>query len=123
MARITAEDCRKVIGNCFELVLLASYRAKELSKGTPATIEKDNDKNAVISLREIAGRSVDAELLRGMYVQSLRKNANPDIVEDKAEETISEEAEMFEQTTPMTVDNDAVSVDNFVFDDDIESDD
>lgn len=123
MARITSADCKKVVHNCFELVLLASYRAKELSKGAKPTVERDNDKNAVIALREIAGKTVDAELLHGLYVQSLRKNANPDVVEDKTEETISEEAEMFEQTAPMAVDSEAVSIDNFVFEDEIEIDD
>jgi DNA-directed RNA polymerase subunit omega len=116
MARITAEDCREVINNRFELVLLASHRAKELSKGAHATVEKDNDKNAVIALREIAAKTVDIELIRNLSIKNLQKHSNPDILEDKADAP-SEEAEMFEQTTPISLDNEAVSVDNYIFDD------
>jgi DNA-directed RNA polymerase subunit omega len=123
MARITAEDCRAVINNRFELVLLASHRAKELSKGAKSTIEKDNDKNAVISLREIANKSVDIEQLRFMCIQDLQKHANPDIIEDKNESSFAEETEAFEQTSALVIDNEAISVDNYIFEDEEEIED
>ena len=57
MARVTVEDCIVHVPNRFELVLLASQRAKQISSGNPLTIERDNDKDAVVSLREIADRT------------------------------------------------------------------
>lgn len=108
MARITAEDCREVVANGFELVLLASHRAKALGKGAKPTIEKNNDKNAVIALREIADRTVDAEALRNSYVYSLTKEAHMDAHEEHDQAGPSEESELF------VAENDAVSVDNFV---------
>ncbi len=117
MARITAEDCREIVNNRFELVLLASHRAKELSKGAKATIAKDNDKNAVISLREIANKSVDIEQMRHMCVQNLQKHANPDVIEEKNESSFAEEIEIFEHTTTLIVDDEVVSVDNYIFED------
>ena len=54
MARVTVEDCTKVISNRFELVILASRRARDISAGSEITVERSNDKDAVISLREIA---------------------------------------------------------------------
>ena len=119
MARITAQDCTEVINNCFELVLLASHRAKDLSKGVKPTVEKDNDKNAVISLREIAAKSINIENLRTSYIKSLQKHSNPDIIEEGIEEE-SEEANMFAESSIGAVDNDAVNVDNYIFEDEVE---
>src|SRR5690606_22854700 len=59
MARITVEDCLKVVDNRFELVLMASKRARQLSKGIEATVDNENDKPAVLALREIAERRVN----------------------------------------------------------------
>ena len=72
MARITVEDCFKNISNKFELSILASYRAKEISKGATTELESRNDKNSVISLREIASEYMDIPKLRQAYVQSLQ---------------------------------------------------
>ena len=72
MARITVEDCFKKLGNKFELSILASYRAKEISKGAAIEIKRNNDKNSVVSLREIANEYVDISQLRQAYVQSLQ---------------------------------------------------
>lgn len=63
MARITVEDCLSVVNNRFELVLMATKRARQLSKGADATIEVMNDKPTVISLREIAARKVDQGMI------------------------------------------------------------
>ncbi|MBI4724765.1 MAG: DNA-directed RNA polymerase subunit omega, partial [Rhodomicrobium sp.] len=54
MARVTVEDCVDKVSNRFELVLLAAHRARAVSSGAPITIERDNDKNPVVALREIA---------------------------------------------------------------------
>ena len=61
MARVTVEDCIDIINNRFELVMLASQRARSLSSGAELTVERDNDKNPVIALREIAESKIDIE--------------------------------------------------------------
>lgn len=59
MARITVEDCLEVVDNRFELVLMATKRARQLSKGAEPAVSPDNDKPTVLALREIAGRRID----------------------------------------------------------------
>lgn len=63
MARITVEDCMQNVDNLFELVLIASKRARQLSNGAPTDLEWENDKPTVMALREIAEGRVDAEIL------------------------------------------------------------
>ena len=74
MARVTVEDCVQKIPNRFDLVMLAGQRARDISSGAPLTVERDNDKAPVVSLREIAGETVNIEdlaesLIRGMQRQ------------------------------------------------------
>ena len=70
MARVTVEDCISVVKNRFELSVLAGHRAKEVSKGAPVTISKqDNDKNTVIALREIADETISAEIFKQNLVE------------------------------------------------------
>ena len=64
MARVTVEDCVRMVPNRFELVLLAAQRARDVRSGAELTVERDNDKNAVIALREIAEETIDLETLR-----------------------------------------------------------
>ena len=64
MARVTVEDCVGLVPNRFELVLLAAQRARDIRSGAELTVEKDNDKNAVIALREIADETIDLKTLR-----------------------------------------------------------
>ena len=64
MARVTVEDCVEKVPNRFELVLLAAQRARDIRSGAELTVERDNDKNAVVALREIAEETVDLETLR-----------------------------------------------------------
>ena len=64
MARVTVEDCVGMVPNRFELVLLAAQRARDIRSGAELTVERDNDKNAVIALREIAEEAIDLETLR-----------------------------------------------------------
>ena len=63
MARITVEDCLEVVDNRFELVLMATKRARQLANGAEATIEAANDKPTVLALREIAGRKINQSLI------------------------------------------------------------
>ena len=70
MARVTVEDCIDKVVNRFELVMLASQRARKIGSGAPLTIDRDNDKNAVVSLREIAEETVETEDLKEELIRS-----------------------------------------------------
>jgi DNA-directed RNA polymerase subunit omega len=78
MARVTVEDCIDKVENRFDLVLLASHRARMISSGTPITVDRDNDKNPVVALREIAEKSVAPDDLREELVHSLQKYVEVD---------------------------------------------
>lgn len=73
MARVTVEDCMKKISNRFELVNLSVQRVKEIIKGAPLSIDRDNDKNPVVALREIAQGQIDPERLRESAIRSYQK--------------------------------------------------
>ena len=72
MARVTVEDCIDKVENRFDLVLLASHRARMISSGSQITVERDNDKNPVVALREIADTTIDLEGLRNAVVKGLQ---------------------------------------------------
>jgi len=78
MARVTVEDCIDKVENRFELVLLASHRARTLSSGAPLTVQRDNDKNPVVALREIADETVSPEDLKEDLIHSLQKYVEVD---------------------------------------------
>jgi DNA-directed RNA polymerase subunit omega len=78
MARVTVEDCIDKVENRFDLVLLASHRARMISSGGPITVERDNDKNPVVALRESADTAVSPEDLKEELVHSLQKYVEVD---------------------------------------------
>ena len=82
MARVTVEDCVDKVPNRFELVLLASHRAREISSGSPLTVDRDNDKNPVVSLREIADETQSADALRERLIESNQTQIEVDEPED-----------------------------------------
>ncbi len=82
MARVTVEDCIDKLPNRFELVLLSAHRARMVSQGAPLTVERDNDKNPVVALREIADESIDREDLREDFVHSMQKHVEVDEPEE-----------------------------------------
>ena len=84
MARVTVEDCVDKVENRFELVLLASHRARMISSGAPLTIDRDNDKNPVVALREIADQTVAPEDLKEDLIHSLQKYVEVDEPEAEA---------------------------------------
>ena len=104
MARVTVEDCIDKLPNRFELVLLAAHRARAVSQGAPITIERDNDKNPVVALREIAEETVVPEDLREEFIHSMQKHVEV----DEPEPT---EVPLIQQSGDMTVINDAVDED------------
>jgi DNA-directed RNA polymerase subunit omega len=78
MARVTVEDCIDKVDNRFELVLLASHRARLISQGAPITIDRDNDKNPVVALREIADETLSPGDLKEDLIHSLQKHVEVD---------------------------------------------
>ena len=78
MARVTVEDCIDKVENRFELVLLAGHRARQISSGSSITIDRDNDKNPVVALREIADETLSPEDLKEDLIHSLQKHVEVD---------------------------------------------
>jgi|TARA_Y100000588_G_scaffold395197_1_gene521185 DNA-directed RNA polymerase subunit omega len=86
MARVTVEDCVEKVSSRFQLVLLAAQRSREILAGSPITVEKDNDKNPVIALREIADETLDLEELTDALVASQQRHVDFDILEEESDE-------------------------------------
>lgn len=84
MARVTVEDCVDKVPNRFELVMLAAHRAREIAAGSGLTIERDNDKNPVVALREIAEETQSADDLRERLIESNQTQIEVDEPEDDA---------------------------------------
>ncbi len=82
MARVTVEDCVDKVPNRFELVLLAAQRARQIASGAPILVERDNDKNPVIALRELAEEKLTAETLQDSLIHGLQKNVEFDEPEE-----------------------------------------
>ena len=70
MARVTTEDCVDKVPNRFDLVMLAAHRAREIASGAPLSVDRDNDKNPVVALREIAEETQSADDLRERLIES-----------------------------------------------------
>ena len=85
MARVTVEDCVEKVPNRFSLVLLAAHRARALSSGAQLLIDRDNDKNPVVALREIADDAVDAADLKEALVGTLQRVDERTDAEEEAE--------------------------------------
>lgn len=82
MARVTVEDCVDKIPNRFDLVMMAAHRARELSAGAELTIDRDNDKNPVVALREIADETITASSLRENAIEAHQRQIEVDEPED-----------------------------------------
>ena len=84
MARVTVEDCIDKVENRFELVLLASHRARMISAGSDITVDRDNDKNPVVALREVADETISPQDLKEELIHSLQKYTEVDEPEPEA---------------------------------------
>ena len=91
MARVTVEDCVKKIPNRFDLVIAAAQRSREISNGIAIEVDRDNDKNPVVSLREIASEAVDAESLQERFIRSMQKNIIKDENNIEEDQTLEQE--------------------------------
>ncbi|MEI5677511.1 MULTISPECIES: DNA-directed RNA polymerase subunit omega [unclassified Mesorhizobium] len=90
MARVTVEDCIDKVDNRFELVLLAGHRARQISQGAAITINRDNDKNPVVALREIADETLSPDDLKEDLIHSLQKHVEVDEPESDGQELIDQ---------------------------------
>ena len=109
MARVTVEDCIDKIPNRYELLMVAAQRAKDISSGSPITLPRDNDKNPVIALREIAENTVNIEDLQKSLVMGLQKYVEVEELEEEELEIMAAEKELVdldEQFSDLLLDSD-----------------
>ena len=105
MARVTVEDCEDKVTNRFDLVLLAARRARQISAGAPITVERDNDKNPVVALREIADETIIADDLKEAVLYGLQKHVEVDEPEEDDISLLLAEQKLTENNQDMTADN------------------
>jgi DNA-directed RNA polymerase subunit omega len=110
MARITVEDCVTQVPNRFELVMLAAQRARDVSAGAPLTVDRDNDKNPVVALREIAEGTVDLDHLRYELIHGLRRHVE---IEDQPDDELlmAYQEQLVEPMRPLPLPDDDVDLD------------
>ena len=118
MARVTVEDCIEKIPNRFDLVLAAAQRSRNITSGNPITLDRDNDKNPVVALREIAEDTIDPNILRDEIIKGLQKltyqepSLNEEGIEDELDEDdIKETRNMISQELKEISSNHASEVD------------
>ncbi|MBV2142687.1 DNA-directed RNA polymerase subunit omega [Falsochrobactrum sp. TDYN1] len=111
MARVTVEDCVDKVENRFELVLLAGHRARQISQGAQITIDRDNDKNPVVALREIADETLSPDDLKEDLIHSLQKHVEIDEPEAAAPAQIPDASEDASESIAETAEEDVVSFD------------
>lgn len=127
MARVTVEDCTKKVEDRFELVLLAAQRAKDLNSGIAITLDRDNDKDAVVALREIAEGNLKIDLMREGLIGRLQTRNKIDQIDDESlhseKNDIIEEcdydtdiSEVYVSDDHSDLDNDSGSFDNQIVD-------
>jgi len=95
MARVTVEDCVEKIPNRFQLVLLAAQRARNLSRGEELTLDRDNDKNPVVALREIAEETISLDKLESDLVKSLSRAPEPEPADEEVLDLIPTDQNIF----------------------------
>ena len=95
MARVTVEDCIVQVPNRFELVLLAAQRARNIGRGEEMTVERDNDKNPVVALREIADSTIDLAAVEADLVKSLQRAPEPEPAEEEVLDLIATDENIF----------------------------
>ena len=94
MARVTVEDCIDKVPNRFELVLLSAYRARLIAQGASLTVERDRDKDPVVSLREIAAETINKDDLREEFIHAMQKHVEVDEPEETETPLITQSGEM-----------------------------
>ena len=110
MARVTVEDCIDKVSNRFDLVLLASHRARQISQGAAITVDRDNDKNPVVALREIAEETLSPGDLKEDLIHSLQKHVEVD------EPEAADAPELIDAASPDAAADADAPEDNITFD-------
>jgi DNA-directed RNA polymerase subunit omega len=125
MARVTVEDCVLKVPNRFELVLLAAQRARDVTAGAQITLERDNDKNPVVALREIADETIALDSLQNSLIKGMQKHVEIDEPEEDTEIEIGAQQWPTELAQPADMEEEEGAVDEelsedmlFVADDD-----
>ena len=95
MARVTVEDCIVQVPNRFELVLLAAQRARNIGRGEEMTVDRDNDKNPVVALREIADTTIDLAAVEADLIKSLQRAPEPEPAEEEVLDLIATDENIF----------------------------
>ena len=95
MARVTVEDCVDKVPNRFDLVLLAAHRARMISSGSQLTIDRDNDKNPVVALREIADETIELGKIEQDLVKSLSRAPEPEPADEEVLDLIPTDQNIF----------------------------
>ena len=95
MARVTVEDCVDKIPNRFELVLLSAHRARSITSGAGLLVDRDNDKNPVVALREIAEEKADLPALEADLIKSLQRAPEPEPAEEEVIDLIATDENIF----------------------------
>ena len=95
MARVTVEDCVQKVPNRFELVLLASQRARNLSRGEELTVDRDNDKNPVVALREIAEETIELGRIEQDLIRALSRAPEPEPADEEVLDLIPTDQNIF----------------------------
>ena len=117
MARVTVEDCIEKVPNRFELVLLAAQRARNLSRGEELTLDRDNDKNPVVALREIAEETIELPRLELDLIKSLSRAPEPEPADEEVLDLIPTDQNIFglqdvtaeEETMTLPAENEEMS--------------
>jgi DNA-directed RNA polymerase subunit omega len=125
MARVTVEDCIEKISNRFDLVMIAAQRARSLAAGAELTIDRDNDKNPVVALREIADETVDLGELENSLIKGLQKHVERDDQEEEIDIAAATDdfATLASQTSAAVLLGDGGADASPRFDDDVDSED
>jgi DNA-directed RNA polymerase subunit omega len=118
MARVTVEDCVLKVPNRFELVLLAAQRAREVTSGAPLTLDRDDDKNPVVALREIADETIQLAQLKESLVRGMQKH----IEIDEPEETPDLEQTLFGVADPIGMAIGEDEIDDDMIEDEVDED-
>jgi DNA-directed RNA polymerase subunit omega len=117
MARVTVEDCIDKVENRFELVLLAGHRARQISQGAQITVPRDNDKNPVVALREIADETLAPDDLREDLIHSLQKHVEVDEPEAEAPALIDAGGDAVAATADADQEDDNIAFDRMTEED------
>ncbi|MDQ2804893.1 MAG: DNA-directed RNA polymerase subunit omega [Pseudomonadota bacterium] len=120
MARVTVEDCVQKVPNRFELVLLAAQRARNVGRGEELTVDRDNDKNPVIALREIADETIDLPRLEQDLIKSLSRAPEPEPADEEVLDLIPTDQNIFglqdvtaeEETVALPAENEEIAPDD-----------